>query len=1020
MDDETIISHDQSKEDRSEVALYDVMPVSYQSLDSTGNILSVNEAWLAMLGYSRDEVLGKWLGSFLIPEAVDVFRDRFAQFCSEGNVNGAEMTMLGRDGRRVLVSITGKASYDDDGNVIRTHCIVNDITITRKANKELEESEHRFRGLFESSIDGIVYLDTDGSIKNANAAFCAMLGSSREFVLGKNARDLVWIDDDNWQSFLDSMREAVVSRKEVSVNLHHAEGYRVPAFVRFWIPEDRGGVWVMIRDISEPLRTEDALRRSESQYRRIVETANEGIIGVDVSLSIVFSNQVLADFLGYGQAELLGRPLADMLPPESEGMASAFDMQGGKDRERFECQFQRKDGTIVWGFVSLSRLKSESGETTGCFAMIADINEHKLVEGELRRSRAVLSEVERVAKSGGWVLNLETGKVSWTDGMCRLHGVEPGYDMQGIEKYVKDFVHPDDWELVLNTFRTTLARGKTGKVTYRAVAPEGGYVIHHSFGVPDAGDGGVVKRIFGSNRDVTLEHNAAKELEQAHQRLLAILDGIEADVCVSTIEEGEILFMNEHMRESYEVTEFGHRCREVFRQEGEPCLDCPKLRLFDENGDPVETLVSERYNKKRDHWFLNHDRAIEWLEGRMVHMHMAADITDLKKMEEELTKATADAEAANVAKNEFLANMSHEIRTPLNGLLGMLQVLKLTSLAEEQYDYLNTALDSGHNLMQVLNDILDLSKVESGMLAFDISPMELGEVLNSVVSLFRHTAESRGVSMSWEIDESLHRHFRADKGRIRQVLFNLVGNAAKFTDTGSVKVEAYPLQLPTKDGKTRIFFRVTDTGIGIPEDKIGLMFDPFTQVDGSISRKYQGTGLGLGIVQRLVTMMDGTIAVSSEEGKGTSIIFTVALEPCDGPAHLPESGRREEGKPLAILVAEDEHVNRMVVQRLLSKCGYEPTCVETGEKAVELLQSGKTFDCVLTDIQMPGMDGVDTARTIREELKLDIPVIALTAHAMKGDQRRFMEAGMSGYIAKPFTMEELQAEIERVLAVAAI
>ena len=304
--------------------------------------------------------------------------------------------------------------------------------------------------------------------------------------------------------------------------------------------------------------------------------------------------------------------------------------------------------------------------------------------------------------------------------------------------------------------------------------------------------------------------------------------------------------------------------------------------------------------------------------------------------------------------------------------------------------------------------------MESGKLELEAIPFELGEVMDQVVSTFRHCAEERGVSMRWEIEEDLGRHFVADKGRLRQILFNLVGNAVKFTETGSIEVRGWPLDSGASDGAVRLLFEVSDTGIGIPEDKVGAVFDPFTQVDGSSTRKYQGTGLGLGIVRRLVGLMGGSISVDTMEGEGTVIYFTIEASLAESPDDPAVPASRSEKGGLSVLVAEDERVNRVVVQRILEKLGHTAECVGSGEEAIRILRE-RSFDLFLSDIQMPGMDGVATTRFIRTELGLDIPVIALTAHAMQGDRDRFIEAGMDGYVSKPFEIDRLQQEIERVL-----
>ena len=242
-----------------------------------------------------------------------------------------------------------------------------------------------------------------------------------------------------------------------------------------------------------------------------------------------------------------------------------------------------------------------------------------------------------------------------------------------------------------------------------------------------------------------------------------------------------------------------------------------------------------------------------------------------------------------------------------------------------------------------------------------------------------------------------------------------MGNASKFTESGRIEVEAYPLAQPGPDGKARIFFSVTDTGIGIPDEKVDSVFDPFTQVDGSSTRKYQGTGLGLGIVRRLVMLMGGNVSMTSLEGKGTIVAFTVLAEEVDRTGITPIlMGSFHENVRFSVLVAEDERVNQTVVKRLLGKLGHEVVCVETGEEALKVLRD-RAFDCILMDIQMPGLDGMETTRIIREKLRLSVPIIALTAHAMKGDRDRFLEAGMTGYVAKPFDLAELEAELRRVM-----
>ncbi|MDD4731172.1 MAG: ATP-binding protein [Desulfovibrio sp.] len=382
------------------------------------------------------------------------------------------------------------------------------------------------------------------------------------------------------------------------------------------------------------------------------------------------------------------------------------------------------------------------------------------------------------------------------------------------------------------------------------------------------------------------------------------------------------------------------------------------------------------------------------------------DVTDVRKAHEELIRAKDLAEAANQAKSEFLANMSHEIRTPLNGVMGMLQLLDLSELDHAQKEFVLAAKQSCIRLTTLLTDILDVCKIEAGRLPIRAEPFELQEVLNDVRDLFQDRADNKGLELHFHTDAELPSLLVGDAVRLRQVLFNLVGNAVKFTRKGGVDVRVDRLRAPGR--YVRLLFRVTDTGIGIESDQIDYVFQVFTQVDGTYRRSFQGAGLGLPIVKRIVTLMGGVLSVESEPGKGSTFYCSLPFEP------VPEGQEmqtRDQGPPPCeecrdgrALVVEDDEINRFVLRRLLNRLGMEVQEAADGDEALNILLEER-FDIVFLDIQMPRMSGEEVLQTLQTDDRFHhvagTPIVAVTAHAMPGDQERFLQAGATHYIAKP-------------------
>jgi len=534
--------------------------------------------------------------------------------------------------------------------------------------------------------------------------------------------------------------------------------------------------------------------------------------------------------------------------------------------------------------------------------------------------------------------------------------------------------------------------------------------------------------------DVTAREKALNEVRESETRKRAIVEA-SMDCILVTDESGKILEFNR----AAEVA-FGYPRQEVIGKDMIDVFVPPELR--DRQRTNVErymgagelgSMLGRRLEtsmiRKNGESFLAEMtmQPIPLPHDTTGFAVFVRDITVVKKAEDDLVHAKEAAESANRAKGAFLANMSHEIRTPMNAIIGMTELVLESRLDDEQRDYLQTVLESSNSLLALLNDVLDFSKIESGRADLEETEFNLRQCVEESIRSFLYRAKQKTLGLSFEVSPDTPEWFVGDPLRLRQILVNLVSNAIKFTDRGSILVRVQTVS--TIEDTAVLRFEVSDTGIGIPTSKCRKIFEEFEQGDSSTKRRFGGTGLGLAICSRLVQMMQGEIGVDSAEGEGSLFHFTVSLGlPADRPrtadtfvttsvvlsagSDAPRGGEPASG--LRILLAEDSPANQKLALGLLKKRGHQVVVANSGKEAYDAFLA-QPFDLILMDVQMPEMDGFEATVAIRAaERDSHVPIIAMTAHAMKGDQERCLEAGMDGYIAKPIRAQTLLEAVSRV------
>jgi PAS domain S-box-containing protein len=991
-----------------------------------GILLTWNRGAEGIFGYSAEEAIGKNVSMLAVrPAGLHHFIEQVLQGKAVSQYEGL---CRHKDGRRVHVSATGSPIRNTAGEVVAVAAILRDFSERREA----EQARALLASIVECSDDAIIGIKLDGTIVSWNQGAETLLGYTSQETIGTNAGILALIGaGGQMRRNLETIREG---RRVTTFDtvIQGKDGREIDVLLSLSPIRNTAGEVVgasaMVHDISKRAQAERKLRESEERFRGVFEHAPFGMCVSGLDGRFKQANEAFCRMVGYSEQELVAIPWSEITHPDDRERSKQIIEQlcEGSGCVEVEKRYIHRSGNAVWARTRISLVRDSLGEPSYFVVHVEDITDRRRAEEVLRESEERFRIMADSCPAIMWVTNAEGGRQFVNRAYLEFCGAS--FEQAEGDTW-QSLVHPDDLPEYVRTFQHSVREHLPFRVEVRVRRADGEWRWLAPYAEPRLSPSGEFLGHVGLSPDITERKRAEQALQSSEEKFRQLAESIHEVFWMMPPEANQVIYVSP----AYEQV-WGRTCDSLYQNpmswaEAIHRDDVERAHLLFSRqiqGESVDSEYRIRTPDGQEKWIRDRAFPIRDQAGQLIRIAgLAEEITEQKRYEQELIQAREDADAANRLKSRFLANMSHEIRTPMNGVLGMIQLLEETDLTEEQQDYANVAQTSGRVLLALIDDILDLSKIEARKISLENLSFDLSKTIEEVVKLLKVQTDVKGLGFHSRVSPEIPTMLGGDAHRLRQVLTNLCANAIKFTERGEVTLEA-ALEIQV-DGKATVRFAITDTGIGIRPEQVARMFAPFTQADASTTRKYGGTGLGLAISKQLVELMGGTIGVNSREGHGSTFWFTAVFD-LASPSQQPPAGERRNGarcsvtvrgRTARILIAEDNATNREVTLAQVRKLGYQAGAVSTGAEAIEAVEHGG-YDLVLMDCQMPVMDGFEAARGIRRSIHPNIPgipIIAITADAMPADRDRCLSEGLNDYLAKPVNMGRLADVLAKWLPV---